>query len=184
MKNYKHTYAASVPCFIAELFIISLPSIVTLDIALSISDKVKMGMVTGMVLLSFMMLLVLGVLFSVLLTALINLFKDASVFLDEYNIEYKDTKLNLDSIEYITLFLPEMTSRFSATAQELSIYLNDKEHIVIRRPSIALTAYLKKRCKNAKFEIDRLGSRIKTDLIIAVCVAAVTVFLAMFTNKN
>ena len=82
MKNYKHTYAASVPCFIAELFIISLPGIVTLDIALSISDKVKMGMVTGMVLLSFMMLLVLGVLFSVLLTALINLFKDASFFLD------------------------------------------------------------------------------------------------------
>jgi hypothetical protein len=154
LKNYKHTYAASVPCFIAELFIISLPGIVTLDIALSISDKVKIGTVAGMVLLSFAVLLALGVLFSALLTALINLFKDASVFIDEYNIEYKDIKLNLDSIEYITLFLPEMTSRLSATAQELSIYLNDKEHIVIRRPSIALTAYLKKRCKNAKFEID------------------------------
>ena len=183
MKNYKHTYCISMPCFFAELFIISLPGIITLDIALSISDNAKMGSIVGMVLVAFTALVATGVLFAILVTALINCFKDTSVFLDECTIEYKDTKLNLDSIEYITLYLPEMKSRTSASPQELSLYINDEEHIVIRRPSVALIAYLKKRCKNAKFEIDKLGARIKKDLIIAVCLPVVIFLLAMFANK-
>ena len=76
-----------------------------------------------------------------------------------------------------------MKSRTSASSQELSLYINDEEHIVIRRPSVALIAYLKKRCKNAKFEIDELGARIKNDLIIAVCLPVVIFLLAMFANK-
>ena len=183
MKNYKHTYCISMPCFFAELFIISLPGVITLDIALSIFNNAKMGSVVGMVLVAFTALVATGVLFSILVTALINCFKDTSVFLDECTIEYKDTKLNLDSIEYITLYLPEVKSRTSASSQELSLYINDKEHIVIRRPSVALIAYLKKRCKNAKFEIDELGARIKNDLIIAVCLPVVIFLLAMFANK-
>ena len=161
----------------------SLPGIVTLDIALSIFDNAKMGTVIGMALLAFTGLVVLGSLFAILVTALINCFKEVSVFLDESTIEYKGTKLNLDSIGYITLYLPEMKSRTSASSQELSLYTNDEEHIVIRRPSVALIAYLKKRCKNAKFEIDELGKRIKNDLIIAVCLPVVIFLLAMFANK-
>ena len=69
-----------------------------------------MGSVVGMVLVAFTALVATGVLFSILVTALINCFKDTSVFLDECTIEYKDTKLNLDSIEYITLYLPEVKS--------------------------------------------------------------------------
>ena len=168
------------PCFFTELFIMSLPGIVTLDIALSIFDNAKMGTVIGMALLAFTGLVVLGSLFAILVTALINCFKEVSVFLDESTIEYKGTKLNLDSIGYITLYLPEMKSRTSASSQELSLYTNDEEHIVIRRPSVALIAYLKKRCKNAKFEIDELGKRIKNDLIIAGCVSAVTLLFVMF----
>ena len=180
MKNYKHTYCTSIPCFFTELFIISLPCIVILDIALSISDNAKMGMLIGMVLVAFTALVATGVLFAILVTALINCFKDTSVFLDESTIKYKGTKLNLDSIGYITLYLPEMKSSTSPSPQELSIYTNDEEHIVIRRPSIALIAYLKKRCKNAKFEIDELGKRIKKDLIIAGCVSAVIILFVMF----
>ena len=183
MKNYKHTYCISIPCLFVELFIISLPGVITLDIALSIFNNAKMGSVVGMVLVAFTALVATGVLFAILVTVLINCFKDTSVFLDECTIEYKDTKLNLDSIEYITLYLPEMKSRTSASPQELSLYINDEEHIVIRRPSVALIAYLKKRCKNAKFEIDELGARIKKDLIIAVCLPVVIFLLAMFANK-
>ena len=168
------------PCFFAELFIISLPGFITLDIALSISNNEKIGSIVGMVLVAFTALVATGMLFAILVTALINCFKDTSVFLDECTIAYKDTKLNLDSIEYITLYLPEMKSRTSASSQELSLYINDEEHIVIRRPSVALIAYLKKRCKNAKFEIDELGKRIKNDLIIAVCLPVVVFLIAMF----
>ena len=183
MKNYKHTYCTSIPCLFTELFITSLPSIVTLDIALSISDNAKMGSIVGMVLVAFTALVATGVLFAILVTALINCFKEVSVFLDESTIEYKGTKLNLDSIGYITLYLPEVKSRISASSQELSIYSNDEEHIVIRRPSVALIAYLKKRCKNAKFEIDELGKRIKNDLIIAICVSVAIFLFVMFANK-
>ena len=183
MKNYKHTYCISMLAFFAELFIISLPGIVTLDIALSIFDNAKMGTVIGMALLAFTAFVAIGVLFAILLTALINCFKDASIFLDECTIEYKGIKLDLDSIEYITLYLPNMKSRVSASSQELSLYINDEEHIAIRRPSIALIAHLKKRCKNAKFEIDELGTRIKNDLIIAICVSVAIFLFVMFANK-
>jgi hypothetical protein len=158
----------------------SLPSFITLDIVLSIFDNAKMGWMVGVALVAFTALVAIGVLFAILVTALINCFKEASVFLDESTIEYKGTKLNLDSIRYITLYLPEMKSRTSRSPQELSLYINDKEHIVIRRPSVALIAYLKKRCKNAKFEIDELGKRIKNDLIIAGCVSAVVILFVMF----
>ena len=180
MKNYKPTYCISMPCFFAELFIISLPCVITLDIALLISDNAKMRWIVGMILVSFTALVTIGVLFAILVTALINCFKEASVFLDESTIEYKGTKLNLDSIGYITLYLPEMKSRTSVSSQELSLYTNDEEHIVIRRPSVALIAYLKKRCKNAKFEIDELGKRIKNDLIIAGCVSVAIILFVMF----
>ena len=87
MKNYKHTYCISIPCFFTELFITSLPSIVTLDIALSISDNAKMGSMVGMVLVAFTAFVATGVLFAILVTALINCFKEVSVFLDESTIE-------------------------------------------------------------------------------------------------
>ena len=182
MKNYKHTYCISLVYSFVELFIISLPGIVTFDIAISIFDHSKIGVLTSMAVLIFTVLAAIEVLFAILVTVLINCFKGVSVFIDECTIEYKDTKLNLDSIKYITLYLPDLR-RMSVIPQELSLYISDKEHIEIHRPSITLIAYLKKRCKNAKFEIDELGKRIKKYLIIAICIAIVVFLFVMFTNK-
>ena len=91
--------------------------------------------------------------------------------MNEKFVTYLNTSLDLDRIKYITLYLPEMISRNNLSPQELSLYINDKEHIVIKRPSILLIAYMKKRCLNAKFEINLSKSRLITDLIVGLCVA-------------
>ena len=62
------------PCFFAELFIISLPGIITLDIALSISNNEKIGSIVGMVLVAFTALVATVMLFANLVTDLINCF--------------------------------------------------------------------------------------------------------------
>ena len=183
MKRYKHTYCTSLLYILATFFITFLPGMITLDIALSILGYTKMGTLIKVAFFIILILSVTGVLFAILVTALVNCFKDASVYLDESTIEYKDTKLNLDGIKSITLCLPEVKSRFEISPQELSLYISNKEHMVIRRPSVALVAHLKKRCKNAKFEIDELGKRIKEDAIIALCVAGVEFLFVLFAMK-
>ena len=82
----------------------------------------------------------------------------------------------------MTLYLPEMRGRNSVSPQELVLYVNDREDTVIRRPSIALICFLKKRCQNAKFEVYELKSNIKLDLIIGLCVAVILIAINIFAN--
>lgn len=86
---------------------------------------------------------------------------------------YKIQKLELGNIKYITLYLPEI-SRTSSSPQQLSVYADDNNHIVINRPSLVLISLLKNKCDKAKFEINGLKSRIKVDLIVSLCVSIIT----------
>ena len=179
MKEYKRTYCASLPCIYLELFIICIPGALVADFILSFLDKSTLGTIF----VSFVAVSLLFVAFALIFMALINLiinsFKQPSVFVDEKFIRHMGTTLELDRVEYITLHLPEMHTRYSYSSQELSIYINDNEDILIKRPSVRLIADLKSRCGQAKFGINDLKSRLKKDVIISLCITAVVAVMAL-----
>ncbi len=184
MKTYKKPYGTSLPCFTLKMAIISIPAALIIDICFAFYDNMSFGTISLFCVLGFLGFALFGVVFSFLITLIINLFAYPSVFVNEKTITYENKTLDLDSIKYLTLYLPEIRSRISSTTQELSIYTTDKEHIVIKRPSIALIAYLKKRCTNAKFEIDEIKSRLKTDLIISAGIATSLPIIFYIANKQ
>lgn len=181
MKKYKRTYCASLPWFFLKLIVICAPCVLIGDIVLFFLDKSELCAVLVSFIFVSLLLMVFGWGFMTFVSLIINLFKNASVSVNERFITHMNKELDLDKIEYITLFLPEFKSRTSSSPQELSLYINAEEHIVIRRPSIRLIAYLKKRCPNAKFEIDELKSRLKTDLITGGCVTIAVFAVCLFT---
>ena len=141
----------------------------------SVLGKVFLSFIAVCLLLSICILI-----FIILINLIINLFKMPSVLVNEKFVTYLNISLDLDRIEYVTLYLPEMTSRTKISPQELALYINDKEDMIIKRPSVLLIAHMKKRCKNAKFEIDGVKSRLITDLIIGLCVAIVFSVVTLF----
>lgn len=180
MKEYKRTYGTSLPCCYLKLCVIAAPCGLVGDIILFFLNKSVFGTVSLIFVVVSLLFVVLSLSFVVLISLIINAFKDASVLVDEKSITHMDKTLALDEIKYISLYLPKTISKVSSSPQELSIYISDEEHMVIRRPSIKLIAYLKKRCENAKFEIDELKSRLKMDLIIGICLAIVFSVIALF----
>ena len=183
MKRYKNTYGTSIVFFFLRLLIICTPAAFIAGTVLALIGYIKVWSIFLAVILSLLCGVFMGVIFIFLITSLINLFKDFSVFVNEKYILYNKKTLDLDSIKYLTLYLPKMQSRSNFSPQELSIYIDDKEHIVIRRPSIALVLHLKKRCKNAKFKIDELKSRLKIDFIIGLCTAVAVLVIGFITMK-
>lgn len=173
MKEYKRMYCTSLVCMWVEIFIMMLPSIFVSDIALWYLGYEALGSALLGVVSVFVLIEALSFIFASFITLLINVFKKPSVFVGETTITHMGQTLYLHAVKYLTLYLPEMRSRTSWSTQELSIYTDAKEHIVIKRPSIALIAHLKKSCTNAEFEIDELKSRLKTDLLIGLCGLAI-----------
>jgi hypothetical protein len=150
------------------------------DFILFLFDKLAFGELFINFILVSLLLLILGLILLALMNLIINLLKYDAVLVNEKFIIHMNKRLDLDKIGYITLYLPQIESRTSGSIQELSVYINDEEHIVIRRPSIRLIIYLKKRCKNARFAIDDLKSRLKTDPIISACATVATIAIALF----
>ena len=100
------------------------------------------------------------------------------VTVDNEELSYKGARLRLDEIKYITLYLPK-ASQTSSSPQELSIWINDNDSAVIKRPALTLIHMLKKRCPNAKFEIDELRSKIRFVLIMGICSFAVGLIISI-----
>ena len=145
MKEYKRTYLASLPCTCLEMLIIIAPCALLGDIILGILGKTKpFSIILGLLGVGLLFMAVFIAMMA-LVNLIINAFKSPSVTVDGKYIAYEGKRLDLDSISYVTLYLPEMRSRSSISTQELSLYVNDSEHIVIKRPSVFLIAYLKKR---------------------------------------
>ncbi|MBR3715417.1 MAG: hypothetical protein IKM18_05870 [Clostridia bacterium] len=180
MKEYKSAYCISFLCCYIELFLICFPCALLGDFILFFLNKAVLGKVFFSFIAVSLLLIVCILIFTALINLIINFFKKSSVFVNEKFVTYLNISLDLDKIKYITLYLPEMISRNNISPQELSLYINDKEHIVIKRPSILLIAYLKKRCLNAKFEINLSKSRLITDLIVGLCVAIIFSVTTLF----
>ncbi len=181
MKGYKRIYFSSSTVAFLELFIICIPAALISDIVVSLFGIIEYGKISFAIIIAFICTMTLCALFMIVMSLIINCFKEPSVWVSKDSITYEGTTLMLDKIEYVTLYLPKIGSRISMQIQELSLYISDKEHIVIKRPSPSLIKYLKRRCGNAKFEIYELRERIKLDLIICLCVTVATVVIAYFT---
>lgn len=182
MKEYKRTYLASFPCVCLKMLIIIAPCALIGDLILCILGKTKPFEILSSFLAVGLLFMTVFIAMMALVSLIINAFKSPSVTVDGKYIAYEGKRLDLDSISYVTLYLPERQSRTRITTQELSLYVNDSEHIVIKRPSVFLIAHLKKRCTSAKFEIADVKSRLITDLIISLFVFVLCVVMA-FVNK-
>ena len=182
MKEYKRTYLASLPCTCLEMLIIIAPCALLGDIILGILGKTKpFSIILGLLGVGLLFMAVFIAMMA-LVNLIINAFKSPSVTVDGKYIAYEGKRLDLDSISYVTLYLPEMRSRSSISTQELSLYVNDSEHIVIKRPSVFLMAYLKKRCANASFGIADVRQRLIRDLVVSLFVLVLCVVMA-FVDK-
>ena len=182
MKEYKRTYLASFPCVCLKMLIIIAPCALVGDLILCILGKTKPFEILSNFLAVGLLFMTVFIAQMVLVSLIINAFKSPSVTVDGKYIAYEGKRLDLDSISYVTLYLPEMRSRSSVTPQEMSLYASEDEHVVIKRPSVFLIAHLKKRCTSAKFEIADVKSRLITDLIISLFVFVLCVVMA-FVNK-
>ena len=178
MKEYKRTYLASFPCVCLKMLIIIAPCALVGDLILCILGKTKPFEILSNFLAVGLLFMTVFIAMMALVSLIINAFKSPSVTVDGKYIAYEGKRLDLDSISYVTLYLPERQSRTRITTQELSLYVNDSEHIVIKRPSVFLIAHLKKRCTSAKFEIADVKSRLITDLIISLFVFVLCVVMA------
>ena len=182
MKEYKRTYLTSLPCICLKMLIIIAPCALLGDLILCILGKTKPFEILSNFLAVGLLFMAVFIAMMALVNLIINAFKSPSVTVDGKYIAYEGKRLDLDSISYVTLYLPERQSRTRITTQELSLYVNDSEHIVIKRPSVFLIAHLRKRCTSAKFEIADVKSRLITDLIISLFVFVLCVVMA-FVDK-
>ena len=178
MKEYKRTYLASFPCVCLKMLIIIAPCAFLGDLILCILGKTKPFEILSNFLAVGLLFMTVFIAMMALVSLIINAFKSPSVTVDGKYIAYEGKRLDLDSISYVTLYLPEMRSRSSVTPQEMSLYASEDEHVVIKRPSVFLIAHLRKRCTNAKFEIADVKSRLITDLIIRLFVFVLCVVMA------
>ena len=182
MKEYKKTYCTSLFWWWIDFFVMLAPMFLVCDICLWYFEEGYPGMAMLVAVLIFAIFMALSAVFVLFINFIINLFKKPSVFVDESTITYMGQTLRLDSITYLTLYLPEIKSKTSGTTQELSIYIDEKGHMVIKRPSVALIAHLRKRCANATFEIDELKSRFKSKVLIglgSIVIIASVFYIAM-----
>ena len=130
IKEYKSAYCISFLCCYIELFLICFPCALLGDFILFFLNKAVLGKVFFSFIAVSLLLIVCILIFTALINLIINFFKKSSVFVNEKFVTYLNISLDLDRIKYITLYLPEMISRNNISPQELSLYINDKEHIV------------------------------------------------------
>lgn len=181
MKSYKPTYGISMLCLIIDIMICSIPVIIPLAIVISNNSSHDSLKVTLLLICCW---LIAGAVHSLLIVLLNLLFKAVTkkkTMLSEDRVIYEEKELVLKDIKYVTLYLPK-GSRTSATSQMLSLWVDDKNHIVIERPSLVLIAELRRRCRNASFEIDNLKFKIKMDILLGVIIAVVLIGILLFSN--
>ena len=185
MKKYKATYLTGLLFNLNEFYLIMIPSAILLVIMLKLNDQtVEIFKVAVGVLVSCCLINIFCILLMLIISLIVNAITDNYVLLGDNEIIYQDKKIFIRDIKYVTLYLPERPSRTHYECQQLSLWADDKNHIVIKRPSLALIAELKIKCSGAKFEIDELGSRIKTDIILAVCIAVFLAIIIFFDDKG
>jgi hypothetical protein len=180
MEEYKPTYGTSLLYVGATMILCSPLVFVSLDILAALEDP---QLFHGQIFLYGMAaMLACEVAFGFLvliLNLIIGLFSKKIVVLTEYAISYEEKTIPLNSIHYITLYLPEM-SKTSSKPQLLVVWADDKNYIEIKHPSLSLIAALKRRCVCASFDVDNWQSHLKQCLWIQVFVPVVFILAMIF----
>ena len=154
MNKYKRMYFVS-PLYLSVMTILCCAPLALIgDVVLCLSGELRLGeLVVGFTAVS-LLLTGLCFAFAVVMNLIVNAFKSPSVYINDGCVICEGKKLNLELVKYVTLYLPEVRPRSRYTPQTLSVYVDFDEHLVINRPSVRLIAHVRKRCINAKFEIE------------------------------
>ena len=171
MKEYKSFYGLSFIIYVSALFltlgICFIPCLMILG-----ADAYKM--------LPFIFAGCFLPLISAPFIAVINLIIHAiapkTAYLDNETLTYESQTVRLNNVKYLSFYLGEYEHR-SKEPHCLTVYTNDDEMILIKRPSFLLVSRLKRLCTNAKFSIDDLKSNLSFFITtVAVCLVLFTTF--------
>ena len=182
MKTYKPSYCFSLLYAEAMIFVCVLPLLGLADAAVVAEGSAKPGQLFWGSMLALGLWAAASVLFVWLISLLIGLFTRKIATVTETTITYGGKTLPLDSIRYLTLFLPEIR-RFSSKPQSLSLWADKQHYMEIKRPSISLIVALKKRCVFAAFDVDDWKGRIKEALWVMLGVTAASLILFLLGVK-
>lgn len=180
-KEYRPTYLSSLILLCVEIAFTMIPSAFVLGFIISRDGRYGIIEVALMVVGAMLA----NALFFTLLALIVNLIakpisKKRAVLADRY-IEYGGARLPLREITHVSLFLPE-TGRNNHDPQCLSLYIDDKRHIVIKRPALSLIRDVRRACPGAKFRIENLGEKIKFCSIVGI-VCAVLLPIVILIEK-
>ena len=176
MKQYRPSYCVTLLYAEAMIIFCTAPLLLLADAAVVAEGSAKPGQLFWGCLLVFGVYAAASVLFVWLISLLIGLFAKKAVILSEDSVTYDGKTLPLDSIRYVTLYLPEIR-RFSSKPQTLALWADNQHYMDIKRPSIPLIVALKKRCVFAAFDVDDWKGKIKETLWVGLGVTAVSLIL-------
>ena len=181
MKIYKPIYGMTAYYLLACFFLMSIPMSLGLGFILALEGNGSFWYAP----IAFVFSVPgAGLLFAVPIL-LVNLVARAAtthqVLIEEDKIYYQRKHLLLDDIQYITLFLPEPRRYSGCDPQLLSLWINDKEKILIVRPSLFLIADLKKRCPKAKFCIEDPLGFLRPAFFVGLGITVVLFLIVLFS---
>lgn len=184
MKEYKHTYCASLLYSFVKAFIVFFPTMILLAIIAHTEGYATFWQIFGAYWSAFAIFWVAIAVFILLVSVLIGLFANKTALLTDTYISYPGQTLRLDDIRYITLYLPELKGRYSSAPFELTLWVDDKNSISIKHPSFRLVAALKKRCPMAVFYIDDWKVQLKECMWIQLGIVAIAVIAIIFGSNK
>lgn len=179
MREYKPTYCISMLSGCIEIFLACIPMMILVDLDLAFGGEAGLGQVFGRFALILLLYSMVSVLFILLISFIIGLFTKKTVTLSDYAVSCQGKTIPLDSIRYLTLYIPEI-SKHASKPQTLTIWADKKTYMDIKRPSIALIVALKKRCHFASFEVGDWKSRLKQTLWVQFGITVFAIIAIIF----
>ncbi len=179
MREYKPTYCIGLLSGCIEIFFACVPMLILVDLDMALSGEAKFGQFFGTFALILLLYSIVSVLFILLISFIMGLFTRRIATLSDYAVSYQGTTIPLDSIRYLTLYLPQL-SKHASKPQTLTIWADKKTYMDIKHPSIALIVALKKRCHFAGFDVDDWKSRLKQTLWIQLGITVFSIIAIIF----
>ena len=181
MRHYKANYGTSY--FFAHVYFIAilLPTLPMIDIILAIRGEAQLGSITLMGIGVCIALALFSAWMTFLFTCIGKLFSRKFTTVDQNTITHEGRTLTLDSVRYVTVYLPEI-SRNSSKPLRLTLWADNTHYCTIHRPALSLILHLRKRCHNARFDIDDLRGQIKWCLVGSL-VFMIILILSILTSK-
>ena len=172
MREYKPTYCVSLLYGWGIMFLCCIPAMLFAAVMVDVEGsatfwQVFLGFISAMTVCSVVFFIL-----AMLISKLIGLFVRKTVELTETSVSYEGKTIPLDKIRYITLYLP-VFSKTSSKPQFLTLWADTTTYMDIKRPSLALVAALKKRCRFASFDVDDWKGHLKQCLWIQLGIVAV-----------